>query len=224
MTEDRNATPRDFVTGTVSPMISSSAGPVLDASPTPRCWPATSRSSTRRVASSVRRPWRAGTPGSPGSCRSLASVPRAGRLPEFDLDGHTILFRTIGRADGALATVRARAGACARSAPATSVYNKASSGGRLWNSTPDSRETGWRRWTRWGRPPGVDDHRRARGADAPRQRDRVLDPVAATSRSSNRRGHVGPPRELFEEMLARVPHCTAKFGTPLLAASSQFPS
>jgi len=73
-----------------------------------------------------------------GQFSQSPAVPALTSSQEFDLDGHPLLFRTIGAADGALATivhVPDRQAICSGDI----VYNNIHMW--LWNSTPESRAT-----------------------------------------------------------------------------------
>ena len=158
----------------------------------------------------------------PGQLPQSPPVPELAGSPEFDLDGHTILFRTIGGADGALATV-AHVPDLATICSGDIVYNNI----HMWllNSTPDSRKT----WLAsldavaalqastiitGHKDPDAPDDDATRVLDQSRRYIEDFEQALATS---------GTPRELFEEMLARYPTYGNRY-TLFLAASSQFPS
>ena len=158
----------------------------------------------------------------PGQLPQSPSVPELAGSPEFDLDGHTILFRTIGGADGALATV-VHVPDLRTICSGDIVYNNIHMW--LWNSTPDSRET----WLAsldavaalqpstiitGHKDPDAPDDDATRVLDQSRRYIEDFEQALATS---------GTPRELFEEMLARYPTYGNRY-TLFLAASSQFPS
>ena len=158
----------------------------------------------------------------PGQLPESPQVPELAGSPEFDLDGHTILFRTIGGADGALATV-VHVPDLRTICSGDIVYNNIHMW--LWNSTPDSRET----WLAsldavaalqastiiaGHKDPDAPDDDATRVLDQSRRYIEDFEQALATS---------GTPRELFEEMLARYPTYGNRY-TLFLAASSQFPS
>jgi glyoxylase-like metal-dependent hydrolase (beta-lactamase superfamily II) len=158
----------------------------------------------------------------PGQLPQSPQVPELAGFSEFDLDGHTILFRTIGGADGALATV-AHVPDLRTICSGDIVYNNIHMW--LWNSTPDSRKT----WLAsldavaalhpstiitGHKDPDAPDDDATRVLDQSRRYLEDFEQALATS---------GTPRELFEEMLARYPTYGNRY-TLFLAASSQFPS
>jgi glyoxylase-like metal-dependent hydrolase (beta-lactamase superfamily II) len=158
----------------------------------------------------------------PGQLPQSPPVPELAGSPEFDLDGHTILFRTIGGADGALATV-VHVPDLRTICSGDIVYNNIHMW--LWNSTPDSRKT----WLAsldavaalqpstiitGHKDPGAPDDDATRVLDQSRRYIEDFEQALATSRT---------PRELFERMLARYPTYGNRY-TLFLAASSQFPS
>jgi len=158
----------------------------------------------------------------PGQLPESPQVPELAGSPEFDLDGHTILFRTIGGADGALATV-VHVPDLRTICSGDIVYNNIHMW--LWNSTPDSRKT----WLAsldavaalhpstiitGHKDPDAPDDDATRVLDQSRRYLEDFEQALATS---------GTPRELFEGMLARYPTYGNRY-TLFLAASSQFPS
>jgi glyoxylase-like metal-dependent hydrolase (beta-lactamase superfamily II) len=158
----------------------------------------------------------------PGQLPQSPPVPELAGSPEFDLDGHTILFRTIGGADGALATV-VHVPDLRTICSGDIVYNNIHMW--LWNSTPDSRKT----WLSsldaiaalqpstiitGHKDPEAPDDDATRVLDQSRRYIEDFEQALATS---------GTPRELFEEMLAKYPTYGNRY-TLFLAASSQFPS
>jgi len=158
----------------------------------------------------------------PGQLPQSLPVPELANSPEFDLDGHTILFRTIGGADGALATV-VHVPDLGTICSGDIVYNNIHMW--LWNSTPDSRRI-WlasldavaalrpSRIITGHKDPDAPDDDATRVLDQSRRYIEDFEQALATS---------GTPRELFEEMLARYPTHGNRY-TLFLAASSQFPS
>jgi len=158
----------------------------------------------------------------PGQLSQSPQVPELAGFSEFDLDGHPILFRTIGGADGALATV-AHVPDLRTICSGDIVYNNIHMW--LWNSTPDSRKT----WLAsldavaalhpstiitGHKDPDAPDDDATRVLDQSRRYLEDFEQALATS---------GTPRELFEGMLARYPTYGNRY-TLFLAASSQFPS
>ena len=158
----------------------------------------------------------------PGQLPQSPPVPELAGSPEFDLDGHTILFRTVGGADGALATV-AHVPDLRTICSGDIVYNNIHMW--LWNSTPDSRKT----WLAsldavaalhpstiitGHKDPDAPDDDATRVLDQSRRYLEDFEQALATS---------GTPRELFEGMLGRYPTYGNRY-TLFLAASSQFPS
>ena len=158
----------------------------------------------------------------PGQFPQSPTVPELAGSPEFDLDGHPILFRTIGRADGALATV-VHVPDMQAVCSGDIVYNNIHMW--LWNSTPDSREA----WLAsldavaalqpstiitGHKDPDAPDDDATRVLDQSRRYIEDFEQAVATSST---------PREVFEEMLARYPTYGNRY-TLFLAASSQFPA
>ena len=148
-------------------------------------------------------------------------LPALASSPEFDLEGHPLLFRTIGGADGALATIvhvpEMRA-VCSGDIAYNNIHMW------LWRSTPDSREA----WlasldavaalnpstiiTGHKDPSALDDDA-ARVLDQSRRYIEQFGQAVAKSST---------PRELIEEMLALYPTHGNRY-TLFAAASSQFP-
>jgi glyoxylase-like metal-dependent hydrolase (beta-lactamase superfamily II) len=198
------------------------AGPVLDAFPDAAllaCDQQVVDAARGQLSAKAMASWNARFP---GQLPQSPPVPELAGSPEFDLDGHTILFRTIGGADGALATV-VHVPDLATICSGDIVYNNIHMW--LWNSTPDSRET----WLAsldavaalqastiitGHKDPDAPDDDATRVLDQSRRYIEDFEQALATS---------GTPRELFEEMLARYPTYGNRY-TLFLAASSQFPS
>jgi len=198
------------------------AGPVLDAFPDAAllaCDQQVVDAARGQLSAKAMASWNARFP---GQLPQSPSVPELAGSPEFDLDGHTILFRTIGGADGALATV-VHVPDLRTICSGDIVYNNIHMW--LWNSTPDSRET----WLAsldavaalqastiiaGHKDPDAPDDDATRVLDQSRRYIEDFEQALATS---------GTPRELFEEMLARYPTYGNRY-TLFLAASSQFPS
>jgi len=112
-------------------------------------------------------------------------VPALTSSQEFDLEGHPLLFRTIGVADGALATivhVPDRQAICSGDI----VYNNIHMW--LWNSTPDSREAWLASLDAVAALKSSTIITGHKDPDVPDDNaTRVLDSRAATSRTSSRR-------------------------------------
>jgi glyoxylase-like metal-dependent hydrolase (beta-lactamase superfamily II) len=198
------------------------AGPVLDAFPDAAllaCDQQVVDAARGQLSAKAMASWNARFP---GQLPQSPSVPELAGSPEFDLDGHTILFRTIGGADGALATV-VHVPDLRTICSGDIVYNNIHMW--LWNSTPDSRRI-WlasldavaalrpSRIITGHKDPDAPDDDATRVLDQSRRYIEDFEQALATS---------GTPRELFEEMLARYPTYGNRY-TLFLAASSQFPS
>ena len=158
----------------------------------------------------------------PGQLSQSPAAPALADSQEFDLNDHTILFRTIGGADGVLATI-VHVPDLQTICSGDIVYNNIHMW--LWNSTPDSRKT----WLAsldavaalqpstiitGHKDPDAPDDDATRVLDQSRRYLEDFDQAVATS---------GTPRELIEEMLARYPTYGNRY-TLFTAASSQFPS
>jgi hypothetical protein len=149
-------------------------------------------------------------------------VPALAGSPEFDLDGHRLLFRTIGGADGAFATIVQVPGLqviCSGDI----VYNNIHMW--LWNSTPDSRQA----WLAsldavaalepatiitGHKDPGAPDDNATRVLDQSRRYIEGFDHTVARSST---------PPEVIDAMLAKY-HDYGNRYTLFAAASTQFPS
>jgi len=156
-----------------------------------------------------------------GQLSQSPAVPALAGSHEFDVEGHPLLFRTIGGADGALATIvhvpDMRAICCGDIA-----YNNIHMW--LWKSTPETREA----WLAsldavaalkpstiitGHKDPGAPDDNAARVLDQSR---RYLQDFGQTVAASS------TPREVINEMLSKYP----AYGNPytlFAAAVSQFP-
>jgi glyoxylase-like metal-dependent hydrolase (beta-lactamase superfamily II) len=149
-------------------------------------------------------------------------VPTLASSREFDLDGHSLLFRTIGAADGVLATI-VHVPEMRAICSGDIVYNNIHMW--LWNSTPESRQA----WlasldavaalqpstiiTGHKDPDAADDNA-IRVLDQSR---RYLEDFGqAVAKSST-------PLEVFDVMLAKYPGHGNRY-TLFAAASTQFPS
>ena len=149
-------------------------------------------------------------------------VPALASSPEFDLEGHPLLFRTIGGADGALATI-VHVPDLRAICSGDIAYNDI----HMWlrNSTPASRET----WLAsldavaalkpstiitGHKDPGAPDDGATRVLDQSR---RYIEDFGQTVAKS------GTPLEVIEAMLATYPAYGNRY-TLFAAAFSQFPS
>ncbi|MGZ4628024.1 MBL fold metallo-hydrolase [Oryzihumus sp.] len=198
------------------------AGPVLDAFPGAEllaCDQQVVDEAARQATPQGMTNWRSWFP---EQLPESPAVPALFGSGELDLEGRPVLFRTIGAADGALATIvhlPEQQTVCAGDIAYNNVHMW------LWRSTPNSREA-WlasvdalaalepsRIITGHKDPDAPDD-------DASRVLDQSRRYIEDFSRTVSRSGR---PREVFDAMLARYPD----FGNPytlFLAASSQFPS
>jgi len=149
-------------------------------------------------------------------------VPALASSPEFDLEGHPLLFRTIGGADGMLATI-VHVPDLQAICSGDIVYNNI----HMWlrNSTPGSREA----WLAsldavaalkpstiitGHRDPDAPDDNATRVLDQSRRYIEDFGQAVAKS---------GTPHEVIEAMLAKYPAYGNRY-TLFAAASSQFPS
>src|SRR5215471_6494869 len=156
-----------------------------------------------------------------GQFSQSPAVPALASSPEIDLDGHPLLFRTIGGADGALATI-VHVPDLAAICSGDIVYNNIHMW--LWNSTPESRQA----WLAsldavaalnpstiitGHKDPGAPDDNAIRVLDQSRRYIEDFDHTLATS---------GTPREVIDAMLAKYPGYGNRY-TLFAAAFSQFP-
>jgi glyoxylase-like metal-dependent hydrolase (beta-lactamase superfamily II) len=157
-----------------------------------------------------------------GQFSQSPAVPALTSSQEFDLEGRPLLFRTIGAADGALATivhVPDRQAICSGDI----VYNNIHMW--LWNSTPDSREA----WLAsldavaalkpstiitGHKDPDAPDDNATRVLDQSRRYIEDFDQTVAKSST---------PREVIDIMLAKYPAYGNRY-TLFAAAFTQFPS
>lgn len=197
------------------------AGPVLDAFPDAElvaCDQQVVDEARRQTTPEVMARWNTRFPGqlspSPG-------VPVLTSSPEFDLEGHRILLRSIGPADGVLATIVVvpdMEAICTGDI----VYNNIHMW--LWNSTPESR----RAWLAsldavaalhpaiiitGHKDPEAPDDSATRVLDESRRYIEDFDQAVASSST---------PREVIEAMLAKYPGYGNRY-TLIAAASTQFP-
>lgn len=197
------------------------AGPVLDAFPDAElvaCDQQVVDEARRQTTPEVMARWNTRFPGqlspSPG-------VPVLTSSPEFDLEGHRILLRSIGPADGVLATIVVvpdMEAICTGDI----VYNNIHMW--LWNSTPESR----RAWLAsldavaalhpaiiitGHKDPEAPDDSATRVLDESRRYIEDFDQAVASSST---------PRDVIEAMLAKYPGYGNRY-TLIAAASTQFP-
>jgi glyoxylase-like metal-dependent hydrolase (beta-lactamase superfamily II) len=198
------------------------AGPVLDAFPRAQLM-----ASDQQVVDQARRQT---TPQAMASWNSRfagqfsqsPALPALADSPELDLDGHPLLFRTIGGADGALATivhVPDMQAICSGDIAYNNIHMW------LWRSTPDSRQA----WLAsldavaalkpstiitGHKDPGAPDDNATRVLDQSR---RYIEDFGQTVAKSSR------PREVIDVMLAKYP-AHGNRHTLFAAASTQFPS
>jgi glyoxylase-like metal-dependent hydrolase (beta-lactamase superfamily II) len=150
------------------------------------------------------------------------AVPALASAPDFDLEGHPLLFRTIGGADGALATivhVPDMRAVCSGDIAYNNIHMW------LWRSTPDSRQA----WLAsldavaalnpstiitGHKDPGAPDDDAARVLDQSRRY--IEDFGQAVAKSCT-------PAEVIDVMLAKYPAYGNRY-TLFTAASTQFPS
>jgi glyoxylase-like metal-dependent hydrolase (beta-lactamase superfamily II) len=198
------------------------AGPVLDAFPGARLMACDqqvvdeARGQTTPQGLAIWSKWFAGQfPQSP-------AVPALASSPEFDLEGHPLLFRTIGAADGPLATI-VHVPDMQAICSGDIVYNNI----HMWlrNSTPDSRQA----WLAsldavaalkpstiitGHKDPGAPDDNATRVLDQSR---RYIEDFGQAVANSN------TPREVIDVMLATYPAHGNRY-TLFAAAFTQFPS
>ncbi|MBO0815143.1 MAG: MBL fold metallo-hydrolase [Actinobacteria bacterium] len=157
-----------------------------------------------------------------GQFSQSPAVPALASSPTFDLDGHPLLFRTIGGADGALATivhVPDMQAICAGDIAYNNIHMW------LWHSTPDSRQA----WLAsldtvaalkpstiitGHKDPDAPDDNATRVLDQSRRY--IEDFGQAVAKSST-------PREVIDVMLAKYPTYGNRY-TLFAAASTQFSS
>jgi glyoxylase-like metal-dependent hydrolase (beta-lactamase superfamily II) len=157
-----------------------------------------------------------------GQFSQSPALPALADSPEFDLDGHPLLFRTIGGADGALATivhVPDMQAICSGDIAYNNIHMW------LWRSTPDSRQA----WLAsldavaalkpstiitGHKDPGAPDDNATRVLDQSR---RYIEDFGQTVAKSS------TPREVIDVMLAKYPAHGNRY-TLFAAASTQFPS
>jgi glyoxylase-like metal-dependent hydrolase (beta-lactamase superfamily II) len=158
----------------------------------------------------------------PGQLSQSPAVPALTSSTEFDLEGHPLLFRTVGGADGALATI-VHVPDTQTICSGDIVYNNIHMW--LWKSTPDSRQA----WLAsldavaalepstiitGHKDPDAPDDNATRVLDG--SRHYIEDFDQAVARSST-------PREVIDGMLAKYPAYGNRY-TLFAGAFSQFPS
>jgi glyoxylase-like metal-dependent hydrolase (beta-lactamase superfamily II) len=158
----------------------------------------------------------------PGQLSQSPAVPALTESPEFDLEGHSIQFRTIGSADGVLATI-VHVPDIQTVCSGDVAYNNIHMW--LWNSTPDSRQA----WLgsldavaalrpstiiTGHKDPDAPDDNATRVLDQSRRYIEDFDHAVTKS---------GTPREVIDGMLAKYPAYGNRY-TLFAAAVSQFPS
>ena len=158
----------------------------------------------------------------PGQLSQSPVTPVLANLAEFDLDGRPVLFRTIGAADGVLATI-VHVPDMQAVLSGDIAYNNIHMW--LWNSTPDARKA----WLTsldavadlkpstiitGHKDPDAPDDNAARVLDQSRSYIEDFDQVVAKS---------GTPLEVIDAMLAKYPAYGNRY-TLFAAAFSQFPS
>jgi len=157
-----------------------------------------------------------------GQLSQSASVPALASSQEFDLGGHPLLFRTIGGADGVLATivhVPDLKAICSGDIAYNNIHMW------LWNSTPHTRQV----WLAsldavaalkpstiitGHKDPGAPDDDATRVLDQSRGYIEDFDQTVAKSST---------PTEVIDAMLAKYPDYGNRY-TLFAAASTQFPS
>jgi glyoxylase-like metal-dependent hydrolase (beta-lactamase superfamily II) len=157
-----------------------------------------------------------------GQFSQSPAVPTLASSQEFDLEGHPLLFRTIGGADGALATivhVPDMQAICSGDIAYNNIHMW------LWNSTPDSREA----WLEsldavaalkpstiitGHKDPDAPDDNATRVLDQSRRYIEDFDQTVAKSST---------PLEAIDQMLAKYPTYGNRY-TLFAAAFTQFPS
>jgi glyoxylase-like metal-dependent hydrolase (beta-lactamase superfamily II) len=157
-----------------------------------------------------------------GQISQSPAVPALTSSQEFGLEGHPLLFRTIGGADGVLATI-VHVPSTQTICSGDIVYNNIHMW--LWNSTPDTRES----WLAsldavaalnastiiaGHKDPGAPDDNATRVLDQSRRYIEDFDQTVA---------HSSTPPEVIDVMLAKYPAYGNRY-TLFAAASTQFPS
>ena len=157
----------------------------------------------------------------PGQLSESPALPVLAASPEFDLDGHRVLVRAIGSADGVFATI-VHVPEMGTVCSGDIVYNNIHMW--LWNSTPAARQA----WLRsldsvaalepatiiaGHRDPDAPDHDAKSVLDRSRRYIEDFDEVVARSRT---------PVEVIDAMLTRYPGYGNRY-TLFAAANSQFP-
>jgi glyoxylase-like metal-dependent hydrolase (beta-lactamase superfamily II) len=198
------------------------AGPVLDAFPGAElvaCDQKVVDQSRGQTTAKVMASWNSRFA---GQLSQSPAVPTLTNSQEFGLEGHPLLFRTIGGADGALATI-VHVPDIQTICSGDIAYNNIHMW--LWNSTPDSRQA-WlasldgvaalnpSRIITGHKDPGAPDDNATRVLDQSRRY--IEDFGQAVANSST-------PPEVIDVMLAKYPAHGNRY-TLFAAASTQFPS
>jgi glyoxylase-like metal-dependent hydrolase (beta-lactamase superfamily II) len=197
------------------------AGPVLDAFPGAQlvaCDQQVVDEARSQTASKVMANWNSRFA---GQISQSPAVPALTSSQEFDLEDHPLLFRTIGGADGVLATI-VHVPDTQTICSGDIVYNNIHMW--LWNSTPDTRET----WLAsldavaalkpstiitGHKDPDAPDDNATRVLDQSRRYIEDFDQTVAKSST---------PTEVIDVMLAKYPAYGNRY-TLFTAASTQFP-
>jgi glyoxylase-like metal-dependent hydrolase (beta-lactamase superfamily II) len=198
------------------------AGPVLDAFPDAQlmaCDQQVVDEARGQTAPKVMASWNSRFA---GQFSQSPAVPTLTSSQESDLEGHRLLFRTIGGADGALATI-VHVPDLQAICSGDIVYNNIHMW--LWNSTPDSRKA----WLAsldavaalrpstiitGHKDPDAPDDNANRVLDQSRRYIEDFDQIVAKSST---------PREVIDIMLTKYPAYGNRY-TLFAAASTQFPS
>jgi glyoxylase-like metal-dependent hydrolase (beta-lactamase superfamily II) len=158
-----------------------------------------------------------------GQFSQSPAVPALTNSPEFDLEGHAILLRTIGRADAGVLNTIVHVPELQAICSGDIAYNNI----HMWlrNSTPESRKTWLTSLDAVGalqpttiitghRDPDAPDDDATRVLDQSRRYIEDFDQAVASART---------PAEVNDVMLTKYPDCGNRY-TLFLAAASQFPS
>lgn len=197
------------------------AGPVLDTFPGAQlvaCDQQVVDEAGDQTAPKVMANWNARFP---GQISQSPAVPALTRSRQFDLEGHSVLFHTIGGADGVLATI-VQVPDTQTICSGDIAYNNI----HMWlrNSTPETRKT----WLAsldavaaldastiitGHKDPGAPDDNATRVLDQSRRYIEDFDQIVAKSST---------PTEVIDVMLGKYPYGNRY--TLFIAASTQFPS
>jgi glyoxylase-like metal-dependent hydrolase (beta-lactamase superfamily II) len=198
------------------------AGPVLDAFPDARLIASDQRVVDEARGQTTPKAMASWNSRFAGQFSQSPAVPALTSSQEFDLEGHPLVFRTIGGADGALATivhVPDLAAICSGDIAYNNIHMW------LWNSTPDARQT----WLAsldavaalqpstiitGHKDPDAPDDNATRVLDQSRRYIEDFDQTVARSST---------PAEVIDAMLAKYPAHGNRY-TLFVSAFSQFPS